>query len=106
MKTHYLDCFSGISGDMFLGLLIDLGLEPSRLEHELDKLQLPGWQLQINRQKGIRKDAPALLLYCIKLFSSQNSNSSSPRTRASPRCAARLTEDDPIPKNRLTNVPE
>ncbi len=51
MKTLYLDCFSGISGDMFLGLLIDLGLDPALLEQELNKLQLPGWQLQIDREQ-------------------------------------------------------
>ncbi|MCF6178429.1 MAG: nickel pincer cofactor biosynthesis protein LarC [Geopsychrobacter sp.] len=51
MKTLYLDCFSGISGDMFLGLLIDLGLDSALLEQELNKLQLPGWQLQIGREQ-------------------------------------------------------
>ena len=35
MKTLYLDCFSGISGDMFLGLLIDLGVDKQQLEAEL-----------------------------------------------------------------------
>lgn len=50
-KTLYLDCFSGISGDMFLGLLLDLGIAPERLERELVKLQLPGWSLKIDREQ-------------------------------------------------------
>ncbi len=37
----YLDCFSGASGDMLLGALIDLGLDSHFLEHELEKLKLP-----------------------------------------------------------------
>lgn len=41
MKTLYLDCFSGLSGNMFLGALIDLGFKPSTLEWELGKLDLP-----------------------------------------------------------------
>ncbi len=51
MKTLYLDCFSGISGDMFLGLLIDLGVDPTELKLELDKLKLPGWKLKVDREQ-------------------------------------------------------
>jgi uncharacterized protein (TIGR00299 family) protein len=40
MKTLYIDCFSGVSGDMFIGSLLDAGADPSVLEEELKKLQL------------------------------------------------------------------
>ena len=53
MRTLYLDLFSGISGDMFIGALIDLGLDPQRLEQELAKLNLEGYHLHVTRsQKG------------------------------------------------------
>ena len=40
MKTAYFDCFSGISGDMTLGALVDIGLDPKQLVVELTKLNL------------------------------------------------------------------
>src|SRR5215469_12167165 len=53
MRTLYLDLFSGISGDMFIGALIDLGLDARQLEQELTKLQLHGYHLHVTRsQKG------------------------------------------------------
>jgi uncharacterized protein (TIGR00299 family) protein len=52
MKTLYLDVFSGISGDMFLGAMIDLGLELSVLEHELLKLPVEGYHLHAHRQQN------------------------------------------------------
>ncbi len=51
MRTLYLDTFSGISGDMFLGLLLDLGLPLSQLEKELAKLPLTGYQLSLSREQ-------------------------------------------------------
>jgi len=40
MKIAYVDCFSGISGDMFLAALLDAGLPLETLRAELDKLGL------------------------------------------------------------------
>jgi len=42
----YLDCFSGISGDMTIGALIDAGLDFSFLLKELEKLGLTGYRLK------------------------------------------------------------
>ncbi len=64
MKTLYLDCFSGISGDMFLGLLLDLGLEQQVLESELDKLALPGWQLEVCREQRHGIEGTRVKVHC------------------------------------------
>ena len=45
MKLAYFDCFSGISGDMTLGALVDAGCPVERLRAELRTLQVPGWEL-------------------------------------------------------------
>ena len=45
MKVLYYDCFSGISGDMNLGAMVDLGIDIGYLRSELDKLLLEGWEL-------------------------------------------------------------
>jgi uncharacterized protein (TIGR00299 family) protein len=51
LKTLYLDLFSGISGDMFIGALLDVGLDFSHLEAELKKVNLEGYHLHISRAK-------------------------------------------------------
>ena len=51
MKTLYLDIFSGISGDMFLGAMVDLGVDFNALEAELKKLKLEGYTLSANRRQ-------------------------------------------------------
>ncbi|HXF51191.1 MAG TPA: nickel pincer cofactor biosynthesis protein LarC [Dehalococcoidia bacterium] len=48
-RVGYLDCFSGISGDMLLGALIDAGAPEDALRAELSRLRLPGWRLETRR---------------------------------------------------------
>jgi uncharacterized protein (TIGR00299 family) protein len=45
MKAAYFDCFSGISGDMTLGALVDAGCPLALLRSRLQSLQVPGWQI-------------------------------------------------------------
>src|SRR6266850_5241283 len=49
MKLLYLDCFAGISGDMFLGAMLDLGVSEEALRAELAKLNLKGYQISSRR---------------------------------------------------------
>jgi pyridinium-3,5-bisthiocarboxylic acid mononucleotide nickel chelatase len=51
MKILYYDCFSGISGDMNLGAMIDLGITKDFLTSELKKLNLDGWELDVVRDQ-------------------------------------------------------
>jgi hypothetical protein len=48
MRIAYLDCFSGISGDMFLGALVDAGVPAKLLEETVAALDL-GARLEISR---------------------------------------------------------
>jgi pyridinium-3,5-bisthiocarboxylic acid mononucleotide nickel chelatase len=64
MRILYLDCFSGISGDMTVGALADLGVNPSTFEWELSKIDLGDSHLHFERQKrggiaGVKFDVHA-----------------------------------------------
>ena len=49
MRTAYLDCIGGISGDMMLGALIDAGVDVERLVEGLGTLGLPETELRVTR---------------------------------------------------------
>ena len=55
MKVLYLDCFSGISGNMFLGGLVALGLPEMKLREMLTSLKVEGFSLDVEavQKKGI-----------------------------------------------------
>jgi hypothetical protein len=53
MRVAYLDCLSGISGDMLLGALVDAGLSPDDLRGELSKLPLQGYRLESARTQRV-----------------------------------------------------
>lgn len=49
MKVAYFDCFSGISGDMLTGSLLDAGLEFAELENEIKKLGLESVGIKMSK---------------------------------------------------------
>ncbi|MBI4302126.1 MAG: nickel pincer cofactor biosynthesis protein LarC [Chloroflexi bacterium] len=56
MTIAYFDCFAGISGDMILGALVDVGLPLSALQEELKKLHIFGYRLtaQKTQRRGFQ----------------------------------------------------
>jgi uncharacterized protein (TIGR00299 family) protein len=56
MKVAYFDCFSGVSGDMTLGALVDAGLELAVLRDELSKLPVEHYRLEAElvKRSGLR----------------------------------------------------
>jgi len=57
MKIAYFDCFSGASGDMILGSMIDAGLSAQELRKELRKI--PILKVQLNVKKVLRRGISA-----------------------------------------------
>jgi uncharacterized protein (TIGR00299 family) protein len=51
VRIAYLDCFSGVSGDMLLGAMLDAGLTESDLQTTLVGLPLEGWLLSAQKVK-------------------------------------------------------
>ncbi len=49
MRIAYLDCFSGVSGDMLLGAVLDAGVPLAALRRELARLPLEGYELRAER---------------------------------------------------------
>ena len=56
MKIAYFDCFSGVSGDMTLGALVDAGLDMAILRDELAKLPVHAYHLEshVVKRSGLR----------------------------------------------------
>jgi hypothetical protein len=56
MKTLYFDCYSGISGDMTVGALLDLGVDIEKLRAVLDSLGVTGYAIGARKvkKKGIQ----------------------------------------------------
>ncbi|MCX7773544.1 MAG: LarC family nickel insertion protein, partial [Clostridia bacterium] len=49
-KILYIDCLSGISGDMTIGAFLDLGVDPGYLKQELSKLHVHGYELAVQKK--------------------------------------------------------
>jgi len=63
MRIAYLDCFSGISGDMFLGALVDVGVSPKLLEDTVAALDIEA-RLEISRVVRGGMTATKVDVYC------------------------------------------
>ena len=50
MRILFFDCFAGVSGDMLVGSLLDLGLEFELLRRELNKLNMEGYSIDVRRE--------------------------------------------------------
>lgn len=66
-RIAYLDCVSGISGDMLLGALIDAGAGVDAIDAELRKLDIGGWSLRAER---VRRAGIAATLARVELAES------------------------------------
>ncbi len=51
MKILYYDCFAGISGDMNLAAMIDLGVDADYLKDELSKLPITGYAIKVTKDQ-------------------------------------------------------
>ncbi len=51
MRALYFDCFAGVSGDMIIGALIDLGVDLDELNNQLSSLGLSAYQVKAERVK-------------------------------------------------------
>ncbi|MDD5543400.1 MAG: nickel pincer cofactor biosynthesis protein LarC [Acidobacteriia bacterium] len=75
MKIAYFDCFAGISGDMTIGAMLDLGVDLRALEAELKKLNVPGYQLQ---QSKVMRSGISATKFDVEIHSAKEAASKTP----------------------------
>ena len=63
-RTLYLECYSGISGDMTVGALLDLGADKEELKRQLESLPVEGYEVHISR---VLKSGLDACDFCVKL---------------------------------------
>ncbi len=62
----YLDCFSGVSGNMLLGAFLDIGVPEDYLRKTISALDVDRYQLEITRQQIHHFDANLVQVHCEK----------------------------------------
>ena len=94
MKILYYDCFSGISGDMHLGAMIDLGVDPGRLIDQLKSLNLEGYDIKISKdqRKGISGTRVDVILHS----HSHSHSHSHPHTNSNSHPVTNPNSDPPV----------
>lgn len=73
-KIIYFDCFSGISGDMVLGALVDLGVNFNTLKKELLKLNLDGYDIRANTKNQMGIVGTDVIVDCFESEEEQERN--------------------------------
>ena len=68
----YFDCFSGISGDMTLGALIDLGVPLDWLKDQLHRVPLTDFDITVNPVQRHGIQATSVIVSCLDAKSSRN----------------------------------
>lgn len=56
MRKLYLECLSGISGDMFVAAMLDLGVDENRLKETLASVTVSGFAVNVSRVKKLGLD--------------------------------------------------
>lgn len=66
MRVVFFDCFSGISGDMILGALMDLGIDTDVFRGELNKLNITGYDIHVSKKESFGIVGTDVKVYEIK----------------------------------------
>lgn len=64
MKALYFDCYSGVSGDMILSALLDLGIDREAWLNRLKKLSVGGYEIEFQRTKRHSIAAQQVIVHC------------------------------------------
>ena len=90
-RTAYFDCYSGISGDMILGALVDLGVNVKDIRKALKKIDLTGYKLQA---KKVQRNGLSCTQITVVIDKSKHHDSHSHRSFTNIR---RLIENSGLP---------